>query len=299
MYKAILTPLDYSGFAETALGVAISVARNAGARLYLTMADLAPVLLPTEYDADVVNQAARQYLEGVADRIQGADGVEVDIEVVSGDVAKAVEDLRVRVGAGLTVMATHGRGPASRAWLGSTADTYLRHTEGPLLLVRPEDEEEEVDLAGRFQVQRILVATDGSTASEAILDPVVELGRVFGAALHLVRIVEFPHGIPSVYLPDAVLSAREQLDGAREAAEQETRDLVDRLQDRGVAATSSVEVAGHAAPGILSAAKDGSFDLIAIATHGRGGVRRMVLGSVADKVIRGAEVPVLVVRPKD
>jgi len=113
----------------------------------------------------------------------------------------------------------------------------------------------------------------------------------------VLRVVEFPHGLSSVYLPDAVADNRAYLDAATAIAERENSELVERLRSRGMDAEGSVEVRTHVAEGILRAAAEGGFDLVAIATHGRGGVRRLVLGSVADKVIRGARLPVLSVRP--
>ena len=200
MYKTILAPLDSTRFGEEALGAAVSIARRAHAKLCLATVEIAPAFFPESYDAQVARGAAGTYLDGVSDRIHEASvpGLEVETEVLTGSIPDALEKLRDEVDADLVVMATHGRGPVSRAWLGSTADAFLRTTTAPLLLIRPEDIE--VSLGDSVDFRRILIAYDGSETSEAVLEPVFELGKLFGATYHVIRVVEFPHGIPSVYL---------------------------------------------------------------------------------------------------
>lgn len=299
MYKTILAPLDSTRFGEEALSTAVSIARRAHAKLCLATVEIAPAFFPESYDAQVARGAAGVYLDEVADRVHDTSvpGLEVTTEVLTGDISGALETLRDKIDADLVVMATHGRGPVSRAWLGSNTDAFLRTTTAPLLLIRPEGEDAEVSLGDGVDFRRILIAYDGSETSEAILEPVFALGKLFGASYHVIRVVEFPHGIPSAYLPDISADNREYLDAAKVVAEREVHELVERLRERDLSVEGSIEVAARIADGILSTAAEGDFDLIAIATHGRGGVRRMVLGSVADKVIRGADLPVLVVRP--
>ena len=300
MYKSILVPLDSSSFAEDAVSVAVSIALRAKGNLCLATVEMSPAFVRPGYPTPGPGEAAKEYLAGVAEEVRESSGVGVATEVVvGGNVADGIETLRARVGAGLVVVSTHGHGPMARSWLGSTADEHLRRSQAPVLLIRPRDQGEERDLTKELQVDRILIATDGSVTSEAIFGPALELGQLLEADCHVLRIVEFPHGIPSVYPPDAAADNREQLEAAKAAADQETADLVERLRERGWNVTSSVETHAHVASGVLAAGAEGNFDLIALATHGRGGVRRMVLGSVADKLVRSADVPVLVVRPTE
>lgn len=299
MYKTILAPLDASKFSEEALSASVSVARRARAELCLATVEIASAFFPESYDEAVARSAAGAYLEGIATGVHEASGLEARTEVVTGEVAEALERLRETIGADLVVMATHGRGPLSRAWLGSTTDALLRTTEVPLLLVRPKGNNGEIDLSEGVDFARILIASDGSPTSEAILEPAIALGKLFGASYHVIRVVEYPRAIPSAYLPDIAEENRKYLETATAIAERETHDLVERLRAKDLNVEGSTVVSAHVPEGILSTATEGDFDLIAVATHGRGGVRRMVLGSVADKVIRGADLPVLTVRPSE
>ena len=299
MYKTILAPLDASKFCEEALSASVSVARRARAELCLATVEIASAFFPESYNEAVARSAAGAYLERIATDVHEASGLEAKTEVVTGEVAEALERLRETVGADLVVMATHGRGPLSRAWLGSTTDALLRTTEVPLLLVRPKGDNGEIDLGEGVDFARILITSDGSPTSEAILEPTIALGKLFGASYHVIRVVEYPRSVPSAYLPDIAEENRKYLETATAIAERETHDLVERLRAKDLNVEGSTVVSAHVPEGILATATEGDFDLIAVATHGRGGVRRMVLGSVADKVIRGTDLPVLTVRPSE
>jgi len=198
----------------------------------------------------------------------------------------------------LMVMATHGRGGVSRMWLGSVASGYLHQTQEPLVLVRPErgDASEPVVHWG---FARMLVPLDGSALSERVLGHATEFGSMFDASYRLTRVVSPPVDVGAPYAPTGIAVSPELLDAAVEAAEQYLEGQAEALRAKGLKVTTAVRVGGQPGPGILEEAEASGCDSIAMATHGRVGITRAVLGSTTDKVIRGASVPMLVYRPEN
>lgn len=299
MYERILVTLDGTRLAEQALVHAVSIARRTGAQLHLaTVRPLLPVTLLGE-PRPAAEDAESNYLQAVAERVRAAGVSSVLPEVFTGgDVAGALEAHRKKVDASVSVISTHGRGPVRRAWMGSVADRFVRTSAAPVLLVRPAGEESaELDLAADTRIRRVLVPLDGSSESEGALDPARELCRVYDAACTLARVVESLASVEATWVGNPFEATDEQLEEARRMAEAELDAVCERLRSEGFAPERMARLAAHVAEGILECARDAGADLIAIATHGRSGLPRLTLGSVADKVIRAADCPVLVVPP--
>ncbi len=296
MYTKILVPLDGSTFGEAALPLALELSRKTGAELHLVSV-LEPI---PSFAYDEWETAARawtqEYLEKVAERVAPEAGGSVTTALLSGHVVDELHRETREEKADVVVMATHGRGMLSRAWLGSVADAFIHRTDRPVILVRPEeDAQPDPSEAPRFRT--ILVPLDGSDLSEAALAHAVEFGELFDAAYHLTRVVTFPMEIASPYLPHTVQMNQALVEEARQAAAEYLEECAERMRRRGLQVTTSVLVDGQPGYGILREAEAVGCDLIAMATHGREGLSRLVLGSVADKVVRGAHVPVLLYRP--
>jgi nucleotide-binding universal stress UspA family protein len=281
MYRTIVVPLDGSPFSEHALPLALGIAQRAGARLLLArvqqhevsegLASLYPTGNPVSGNLEqVCLTSARHRLAAVA-------AVPVETVLLEGQVAGALHEEAVRTGADLVVMATHGHGPFSRLWLGSVADELLRRLPMPLLLVRPG--ERPADLKQEPVFRRILVPLDGSARAEKVLESATALGALWGAEYILTRVVA-PGPVAGLDL------AHDYLDG-----------VAGQLRARALRVRTSVPVHGHTAVAIHDLAQAEGADLIALATRGQGGLKRLLLGSVADKVIRGASSPVFVFRP--
>ncbi|MDH3206423.1 MAG: universal stress protein [Gemmatimonadota bacterium] len=300
MYERILVTLDGTPLAEQALVHAVSIARRTGAHVHLaTVRRLMPVtLLGTPRPAGF-EDVESNYLEGIAERVREAGVSSVFPEVFTGgDVVEAIEGHRRKVDAGVTVIATHGRGPVRREWMGSVADRFVRTSAAPVLLVRADGEKPaELDLAADTRIGRVLVPLDGSAASEEALEPALELCRLYEAGCTLVHVVESLADVESTWVGNPFEATEEQLEAARAVAEAELDPVCERIRSEGFAVERMARVAAHVVEGILECAADSGADLIAMATHGRGGLPRLVLGSVADKVIRAADLPVLVVPP--
>lgn len=300
MIRTILVLLDGSQFAETAIPLAQALAQRTGANLRLLTAhqprpDISPGLDQPLLDAQNldVRNAIQAYLTETAGRIEGVGAVSTAVvDSPAAGPAVAVADAVERDRPDLVVLSTHGRGPLSRFWLGSVADHLLRNVTVPLLLVRPTTS----GTRAEGSIRRIMVALDLSDESRAVIAPAADVARALGAAVQLLHVVEPAVGIVDGALPFPVPADASQLERRKQEAEARLAPLVAHLEAEGVTASARVLVGVGAATTILEEQVIGGHGLIAMTTHGTGGVRRLVLGSVADKVIRGAECPVLVLR---
>ncbi len=301
--KRILVPLDGSDFAEAALGSAVPLARRHGAEIHLlsVVSNVPPA--PMAFGDETflmgwINEEqarVRGYVEGVAEKTANLlEDLRVAAHVGVGRVSTTISDTARDLAADLVVLTTHGRGAFQRAWLGSTADQLLRRLERPLLL--PPTPAGGGPFTGD-QVRHVLVPLDGSEAAEAVLDvlPLV-LPPSEGVRLTLASIVEEGLRVPAIYLPHTI--SEEALHGeSREKAEAYLGSISGRLKARGIDIVETrVLAAGDAAHGLLRYLQDADVEMITLTTHGRGGVSRFFVGGVADKLIRGARLPALIIR---
>jgi nucleotide-binding universal stress UspA family protein len=200
------------------------------------------------------------------------------------------------VKADLVVMTTHGRGAVSRFWLGSVTEGLVRRTTVPLLVLRPADAAPG-DVDAPVWVGRVIVPLDGSPRSESALGPAEALAKLFNADLELFHVVP---PLPAVS-PDGSVYRHTAADAAvieemNREADRMLNTAADRLRANGLRVATRVATHDRVAAAILEESRPG--DVIALTTHARSPATRWLLGSVADKLIRGADVPVLVVRPK-
>ncbi len=297
MFKKILVPLDGSKTAEAVIPFAREIAARSGAGLLFAAAvpqvgvwdaALSLQLLKREYEL------AADYLATVEKDVSG-EGQEVATRVLDGDAAEAVLAAADEAGADLIAISTHGRSGISRWLFGSVATRILEHARVPLLVLRPKEGEDRG--APGPVVKKILVPLDGSEVAKSVLPVVEEFAKTMGASLVLYHSIA-----PLSAYPGFESAGAAALGDAIEEMQRQAREILARASDevnsRGVEATTVVSL-GTPVDGVLSAAKELDVDLIAIATHGRSGLGRAVLGSVADGVIRrSADVPCLVVRPQ-
>ncbi len=299
-YRLVLVPLDGSSFAEQALPLATEIARRSGAMLQLALVHHPVPALATALEAPQVESQLDQegrmsesaYLSGVVERIRSGANVAVTSALLDGPVADALEAQVSEAGVDLIVMTTHGRGALSRFWLGSVADHLMRHVHVPVLLIRPSGEAQPAS-----QVARILVTLDGSEFSERAIDHAVALGQPFGAEYVLLMVLEPPYPVVDPNGLMVVPLDPEAERKLRASAQRYLEGHAARLRQRGFKVATQVADGLPVARTILAEADRIGADLIAIASHGVGGLQRVLVGSVTDKVVRGATHPVLVVRP--
>lgn len=296
MYKQILVPLDGSTFAEAALPLALALSTKTKAALHLvTVVEPIPAFAYEEW-ASAAREWSEEYLKNVTERVAASTGGELTTALHTGHVVETLLAEAASRKADVVVMATHGRGALSRAWLGSVADGFMREADRPVIFVRPE-EGEPPPAEPSEDFETLLVPLDGSELSESALSHATEFGELFGSAYHLTRVVSYPLDIASPYLPTTVQINQNILADAKAGAAEYLEDCADRMRRRGLRVTTSVAVDAQAGRGILLEAEAVGCDVIAMATHGRTGVGRLVLGSAADKVLRGTRVPLLLHRP--
>ncbi|MEO8451816.1 MAG: universal stress protein [Gemmatimonadota bacterium] len=301
MFQRVLVPLDGSRFAEVAVPAAVDLAKRAGGTVrfllvhqirFNTVPPPEGAIITAEADA-AIRDTERWYLAETVRPIEQAATVSVSADVVNGQAGATLVQAIGSWKADLVVMATHGRGPFSRFWLGSVADYLIRHVTTPLLLLRPREETETPAL----QVKTIMVPLDFSAASKAILEPVTLLAKLYGAQIELVHVVEpllgeTPAGFPYPLSPIAAIDER-----TRGLAADALGVIAASVREKGPNVTTRVLFGSSAAGTLLERMNEVPPDMVALATHGRGGFRRAVLGSVADKLIRGSHTTVLVMRP--
>jgi nucleotide-binding universal stress UspA family protein len=305
MFRNILVPLDGSALSEKALPLAMHIARRARATIRLTcvLPPFADGLPPSSHsrreEETALDLAAWRVRRAVANDIGDvANDVTVLTSVLEGPVAPTLAEHAVSVGADLIVMTTHGRGALSRFWLGSVTDELIRRSAVPMLVVRPADSTPANSELGRaVPIRRIIVPLDGSVTAEAALGPAAALAHLFGVTVELFNAVP---SLQAVVVAGNVLTQpvvnTAFLDEMIRQANEMMNDTAARLVADGLEVATSVVVAEEQiAKTILNQTRTG--DMIALATHARGPATRWLLGSVADKLIRGADVPVLVVRP--
>jgi nucleotide-binding universal stress UspA family protein len=284
MSATILVPLDGSILAERALPYAQRLAEAAGGRLILTR--IADPL--RTFGIDVIEgergAQASQYPERVAADL-GGSGLAIETALACGRAAKEVLHQASSCEASLIVMATHGRSELGRWLHGSVADEVLRRSPVPIVLVHGDTHP-----WANNGPSTILVALDGSAVSEEVLGPAQTWARRLQAELVLLQVVAWPPdlhgepGVPLVFDPEAEHNlAQEYLAG-----------VAARLRG---SVRCRAELARSPAAAIVQVAREEHASLVAMATHGRGGLARLVLGSVATRVVRRSRIPLLLVRP--
>jgi nucleotide-binding universal stress UspA family protein len=288
-FQSIVVPVDGSSFAERAVWYASAVARSGEARL--TILQVVPSAGPNATNEAVAQQAdeivqAQAYVEELADRL--ASGVNAEGAVTVGDAASEIlEEARDRR-ADLIVMSTHGRSGIGRWVYGSVADEVMRHAEIPLMLIPAHARSD----WPTHRPPHILVPLDGSDLALGALGCADQLVETLGGELLLVQAVEVHppmYGDPSNYV---VVDPTPELEGAKARLDRAASVL--RAKGRRI---EVAELLGFAVSAIVDAARERGVDLIAMSTHGSGGLTRLIMGSVATGIVQRADIPVVVLRP--
>ena len=303
MLRTILVPLDGSALSERAIPIACDIARRAGGAVQVVRAHVPIAVVGATAEGaifsqdmlaadDALRQRAQKYVDEVAKKYAAEWGIRVTGNAEDGSPAGLVTDVAERISADLIVMTTHGAGGFTPDWLGSVADSVIRHSHRPVLAL-PEND---AHLGEPFTPRKILVTLDGSDRANAILPIARDLAIAFGATIDLIRVVA-PYVRGDVV---ATLAADRPdpfgVDAETVHAKKALDDAGKELEKSGIKVTHTVRVDLSPTRCLLDHVKETEPDCLAIATQGRG-VSRIFLGSVADKLIRSAGRPILVLRP--
>ena len=309
MYRTVVVPLDGSALAEQALPAAVAIVRAAEGALHLVrvhpepaIGELAPLASLSAAD-ERLRQAEEDYLGDVealiAREVDGGTRGTVHTAVLDGPVAAAIEAYASAQRADLVVMTTHGRTGVSRAWLGSVADALVRQETLPVLMVRATEFGPE--MPWEWAPRHVLVPLDGSEAAEAILPHAITLGRIDEARYTLARVVQPPpplvHPSPLDATPTVIDPAPMEMLVDRAESYLENVELRLRAEYAGIVVRHVACVDPSPAAALLRCARSDEVDLVAMTVRGRG-ASRLIVGSVADKLLRGTELPMLVLRPR-
>lgn len=313
MFQQILVPLDGSIRAEQAIPVAAHIARFYGGSVLLLQVVTTPIdygPYPSHLSAlmqeklEASHDAALYYLASVT---YSKDLVRVkkNVEVLSGDPAESILSLVHMRRFDLIVMCSHGHAGLKGWRLGRIAQKVARHSPVPVLVLCEGSVALATARADAARPIRALIGLDGSALAEEVLVPAAHLVNALSVpahgALHLLHVLRMP------------LLSSGSVKQAQQAADAYLKAVADRLRQGELAhlklsITSSVAMGVDVADTLIRQAEHGEgaigmnfidgFDLIAIATHGRGGVQRWVMGSVTDRVLGATKLPLLIVRPR-
>jgi nucleotide-binding universal stress UspA family protein len=278
----ILVPLDDSPEARVALPYAAALSTPGTEIVLLTV-------VPSATDAD----AARAGLETAAQRLR-VTGQTVRTEVATGDPARCIVEMAGDLSAEMIVMASHGRGAFGRLIYGSVADQVGRESPVPVMVVRANQLQ-----AGPVGITRLVVPLDGSPRAEAALPVATTISRRLGTPMLLIRVVDPADLVaPAVGVGEAI--PFEIYDEAEKELQQEARRYLDttaqKLREQGLPVAISMPM-GSPASSIEEATHLG--DVLVLSADERSGVMRWLLGSVAEKLTREDESPVILVPAPD
>lgn len=193
----------------------------------------------------------------------------------------------------LIIMATHGHSGLRRWWLGSVFEKVVAQCSVPVLVIHSKHIKE-IDRDRRATFKRILIPLDGSETGESALHDAEALAIKTGASMVLLHVIPEPHAVEAKLLgPEFAHFVK----GMHEAGEKYLTKVNHRLTENGIEVTTKI-VSGDPAEEIIRVAAHEKVDLIAMSTHGRSGIARFVMGSVADKILHASKLPMWLVRPR-
>ena len=296
-FNRILVPIDFSRPSLKAIPYALAISRQFGADAHLLhVTDLTQQPPPSLLTLPVVpyaelNQRFMKRLQALALKY-GTDGNVSALEPRTGiayeEICAVARDLKVD----LIVVTTHGYTGYKRMFLGSTAERVVQHSPCPVLVVRQHVSRSNRSIDPRtrtgFRLTRILVPTDFSECSQTAFEYALQLARDFNSELRLVHVINrhaYPFG--DLY---AALDPAQLIQETEHAAQKQMRSMAARSKVR-----YSVSVLHGSPPAKICDATNEDVDLIVISTHGRTGLGHLLIGSVAEHVVRYAHRPVLVI----
>jgi nucleotide-binding universal stress UspA family protein len=299
MYRVIMVPTDGSGFDREAIRVALKIADRTAARVRLvrvlatgTFFGVAAEGTPLPLDVSRSQRdSALSELYSLAAECRATSKADICVDLHAGPVSDVLQGYARRNDVDLIVMSTHGRSGISRLSLGSVTDSLIRHTTIPVLVVKPPTSYLNPQVVDGFK--RIIVPLDGSVLAEQILPRVLTLAKLEDAEITLLNVL-IPQSYSQKEIADPVLP---WWDKDVATAQTYLLRIAGGLRRDGVSVTTDIVIAENVANAIRDFASREKADLIAIATHGRGGLARMLRGSVADAIMHSGRMSMLVFKP--
>jgi nucleotide-binding universal stress UspA family protein len=300
MVQHILVTLDGSAIAEQALPHAAMLARLLGARLTLARVPetmvvpvaSAGIWITRETEPHEARAHAEAYLAEVATRAE-LGGLDVQVALPQHPVVSGLVEAIAATGADLVVLTTHGHSGITHMLLGSVASKLVQHAHAPVYVVPARESP-----GGPPRLGTLVVPLDGSANGELALPVTADLARRAGAAIRLVRVPTVPAYL-TVFADTAAMIPAHLQQRAIEA-EGYLSDVAAGLAGQGLNVAADVEMAleGGVEKVVVDYATAQHADLILLCSHGQSGISRMIMGSIADRILRLSECAVWVVRPE-
>jgi nucleotide-binding universal stress UspA family protein len=279
----ILLATDDSGDAELAATTAVSLAKSTGSELHVVHV-WRPVP-SVHFDALIrqeMEREAQEILDEQVKKIEGLGATVAQAHLREGSTYEEIVAFAEKIEAGLIAVGSRGRGRIRRLLMGSISDALVRHATCPVVVVRWKPV---------VFPAKILLATDASEEATLAFQTAADLSERTGSELHVIHVGE----VPLVYHPE-----RHGYGAEYEEHEREARQLleaqVERIKGAGVTVAQAHLRMGRADEEIVVLAEELGADLVAMGSRGLGGVRRGLMGSVSDSVVRHAHCPVLITR---
>ena len=301
MFKVIMAPTEGSDSEGAAISLAVRLARRFDADLRLVRVETTPLIIQTMVQTSelITEQAllderlARlRKLEALGTECRALGDIRVMTVLEDGPVSPTLRDYARKFNVDLIVMSSHSRGGVKRIALGSATDYLIRHTNIPVLVVRPPVSFMEATPEQTFS--RIVVPLDGSVSAEQILPEVSALALRLKSTVSLLQVLT-----PATYSQKEIMQpGLPWWDDDIATADAYLTRAASRLTEEGLTVTKDVVLSEDIANAILDYSARTGADLIALATSGSGGMSRFVFGTVADEVTRKSTCSLLVFHPK-
>lgn len=297
-FKKILVPTDFSEFSQYALQYACAFAKISGGSIECvhvvdtTFSAVGGAFAPAaslEHSMQAIRAHAKKELDHFV-RKEHLLGVEVKPHLREGIAGEEIVKLADEIHPDLVIIPSHGRSGLDRLVFGSTCDKVLRLSKVPVLIVK-HPEHEALAKDGSLRLKRILCPIDFSAFSQSALPVATGFAKQFGATVVLAHIADARFDYPEWTAQLAMNNTQHLVEAAKENLDRVAKDLKEVKTEIHV----SVGVPHYS---LVDLTRDGKIDLVLMPTHGRKGIAHALLGSVTERVARGAHCPVLVVRPK-
>jgi len=289
MYTKILVSLDGSKLSEQVLPYARLIAEGFHIPVELLRVndpDIITAFAPPLQGGDYLKDVSRRYLSTARS---------VDCVVEMGKPAQIIVERAAADRGAVIAMATHGLSGMQRWLMGSVANKVVRTAKNPILLVRPAEKGDPLE---PIKFKTLLAPLDGSALAEKVFPHLIALATTWDGEVNLVRVYALP--AESFVVADGLhmdVLSRER-ETIRNEAEEYLNGKTQELQAEGLRRVISIATEGHAAGEIIDLGRRTPDCLIVMSTHGRTGIERWTLGSVAEKVIHHSREPVLVIPPE-
>ena len=298
MYEKIMVPLDGSELAEVALPYAAELAIQLGSEITL--------IYVSELGKDPQEEIDQSYLQKIVESIKEraasysgqpatTQAIKVKSVLLSGHPAEKIVEYADNENISFIIMSTHGRSGIQRWALGSVADKVMRASTKPVVLIRSKDSRSDIRAEGLLR--KVVVPLDGSKEAEAVIPYIEELASKLKLGVILVQVLDRGYNTLEGYFP----LSDQQMESDKTIATTYLNNMGARLKEKGITVSTEEKlnidiIYGNPAEEIIKLANEKQVDFIAMTTHGRSGVGRQVFGSVAERILREGNTPLMLVK---